>query len=430
MVQSHILFALALCFGLTLEPQEPPKSDLPNPFSLKAEEFKAGNPLARFIEMVRMEKQYAADAMWNSSYWQARSTLASQLGDIVEAEKSWSLGFQPGKHPLMVRSSLEGKTPMSAVEVIVKAADRHSWIMFGEEHVRPQTRSILPQLLRELRKKGFSVLAVETLNEDLAATTRQGYADYSTGTYTADPVFAAGIREALRLGYKLVPYEHVERPAEVPPGDIHFLQNFRESGQARKLKERIFDKDPKAKVIVWAGRAHVLETSVKDEQGEWTPMAYEFKRMTGIDPFSVYLSSYTEAIDRSREWPLYKWATDRGLVTKPTIFMGKDGKAHGSSFDADVFFPRTSYIKGRPDWLVREMGRQPVDIPTGLVKGTGTQLVQAFGMGEPVTAVPVDQTLLRAGEALPVLMLPSGRYSVRVIDAEGEASELTPLTVR
>lgn len=414
--------------------QEPPAAELASPFRLKRDELKAGNPLAQYLEQMRLEKEYSADAKWKLGYFQARASTVSFLGDTLAADRDWDLGVPefPSTRVLQ-EAAVAGMRAESAVDVILRAADRHRWIMLGEEHVKPQTRSILIPLLRGLYKRGFRTLAVETFVSDVESRVRQTpYPTYDIGTYTADPVFSAGIREAIRLGFRLVPYEAEERPKEIPANDPEFAQNFREHLQAQNLKERIFDRDPKAKVLVWAGRAHVLETAEKGQDGsEWRPMAYEFKRMTGEDPFSVYLATYGERSERRFERPLYKWATDRGLVRRPTIFMGRDGKAFGEMFDAQVFFPRTTIVEGRPDWLVREMGRRAVSIPAKLVKATGLQLAQAFVGNEPVTAVPIDQVLIRPGEPVPALMLPPGSMvRVRVLDVAGKASEWAGVFVR
>jgi hypothetical protein len=414
--------------------QQAPEPKLPNPFALKSEEVRAGNPLAQYVEQLRQEKTYTADEMWRSTYWQARGTTASYLGDVTEADRSWNTAYTPySPRTVLVKSPLEGYRPVDAVEAIARAARSHRWVMVGEEHLKPQSRTILPGLLRALRKQGFRTLAVETFNspEDLAEAERAGYASLKTGTYTHDPVFAAGIREAIRLGYRLVPYEATEQPKEVPPDDTEFRQNFRENLQAKNLKTRIFDKDPNAKVLVWAGRAHVLESS-QPSQGKsvWTPMAYEFKRLTGVDPLSVYATTYLEQSERRFDNPVYKWATDRGLVKRPTVFFDPKGKPFGESFDMQVFFPRTTFVQGRPDWLLREMDRRLVPLPTKLVKNQGLQLAQAFGAGEPVTAVPVDQVLIRPGDPVPALALPNGRFWVRVIDVDGKESGREEIQVR
>lgn len=419
-----------LLAAAVIAPQTPSKPALPPAFRIGRDELKAGNPFAGYITMLNAEKDYDADEGERGSYWQARSTLASQLGNYEDADKSWDVAFHfQSPNKVYKSSALARMKPVDALDFIEQQADGHRWIMLGEEHVKPQTRSILIPLLRRLCKKGFRVFAAETFDEH--ATERigkLGYPDYEFGTYTADPVFAAGVREAVRLGYKIVPYESYDEPKDLPANDPEAAQNFRERQQAEHLKTRIFDKDPNAKVIVWAGRAHIYEGTDKDPSGsEWKPMAHEFKQLTGQDPLTVYLATYFEHSERRLERPEYLWATDRGLVKGPTVFVGKDGKAFGAMFDAQVFFPRTTYIQGRPDWMANEMARTPHEIPDALIKPEGRQLAQVFAKGEPITAIPIDQVLIQPNQPVPALMLPKGEYWMRVLDAEGRENGRTEL---
>ncbi len=399
----------------------PPQGNLPHPFLLKEAELKAGNPLAPYVEALRFEKAYDAAPALRSDYWQARGTFAAYLGDPAEADRDWSvtLADLPGDK-VMKTNPLEGYRPEDAVATIARMAKGRRWVMVGEEHLKPQTRTILPALLRALYKQGFRTLTAETFRtgEPLARTQATGTVTYDTGGYTADPVFASGVREAVRLGYQLVAYEAEEQPTA---GDFAARANFREALQARNLKERIFDKDPKAKVLVWAGRGHVAEEPLDiDGTSKLEPMAYAFRKLTGEDPLSVYAAMFAEQSERRYERPEYRWVTDRGLVRRPTAFIRSSGEMYGKPFDLQVFWPRTNWVRGRPDWLMREMGRWPRLIPSGLVKEQGLQLAQAFYEGEEPTAVPVDQVLIRPGEPLPTLMLPpKGRFWVRVLDAEG-----------
>jgi hypothetical protein len=366
------------------------------------------------MEYLAREKEYAEDPALQGDYWQARSALASQLGDYEDASRSWQAFYPAEPKDVLLKSPLEAFRGLSAVQFIADRCDRHHWIMLGEEHVRPQTRSLMIPLLRVLYRRGFHTLAVETLSaEAVASTVKNGYASVNSGFYTADPVFAAGIREAIRLGFCLAPYEWSgDHPATASPVAI---ANLRETGQAGNLVDRIWKRDRSAKVIVWAGRGHVAKEPLPAMNESLRPMALEFRRLTGIDPLCVHLASFTEDLTRSCESPLYKWATDRGLVRRPTVFVGADGQAFRDVFDAQVFFPRTKYVRGRADWLLSELGRYLVPIPPGLVSAHGYQLVQVFGEGEPATAVPVDQILIRPRDALPALALPHGRFWVRVL---------------
>lgn len=412
-------------------PAEPQQPELPFAFTLGIEELENGNALATYSALLEKHDDYA-EAGRASEYWQARATIAGVVGELADANRSWetAMSTQPGT-AIGRRSPLANYTATNAVETIAEAAKNHKWVMLGEEHVKPQTRSIMILLLRELWDQGYRTLAVETLYEKgIESLHENGFASTDSGYYTTDPIFAAGIREALRLGFRLVPYEVTDYPAEMREWTPNERQNYRERGQAENLKERIYDLDPDGKVVVWAGRAHVYKERHDNGDGTfWTPMANVFKELTGEDPFTVYLATYVEGFDPMRERMLYRWAADFHQIDEPTIFADGDGKLYGELFDAQVFFPRSRVRDGRPHWLFAELERKSVPVPEELILEEGMQLVQARPVGEPDTAIPVDQFVIWPGAPVPHLALPSGEYEVRVIKVDGSGPPKMTLTV-
>ena len=151
-------------------------------------------------------------------------------------------------------------------------------------------------------------------------------------------------------------------------------------------------------------------------------MASVLKKLTGIDPFTVYAPTMSERLTLAEEDPMYRYATAHDLVRGPTIFMREGGACLGSgSCDAYVFWPRITVADGRANWMTTTMGRKATPVPEAIRSGEGLRLVQVFRDGQAETAVPVDQILVRDGEPWPALMLPIGTYWVRVIDAKGKA---------
>jgi hypothetical protein len=150
-------------------------------------------------------------------------------------------------------------------------------------------------------------------------------------------------------------------------------------------------------------------------------MASVLKRLTGVDPFTVFAVTMGERSSRDEEHPVYRFAAAHGLVPRPTIFVDSvTGRTYGNeSFDAYMFWPRSALIDGRPDWLVKTLGRRPVRIPPALRQGLGLRLVQARREGDPADAIPVDQVLLGADGTAPGLMLPEGTFELRTINPAG-----------
>ena len=151
-------------------------------------------------------------------------------------------------------------------------------------------------------------------------------------------------------------------------------------------------------------------------------MASVLKRLTGIDPLTIFAPTMGQRMTPEEEDPYYRFATDRGLVKQPTIFVDHaKGELLGSgACDAYIFWPRIQVADGRPDWMTKAMGRKRVRIPRGLLSGHGMRLVQAFKNGEPAAAIPVDQVIIDYNRSRKALMLPRGRFWLRTIDRDSK----------
>jgi hypothetical protein len=275
-------------------------------------------------------------------------------------------------------------------------------------------------LLRVLWRQGYRYLAAETFTEEVMRPDFK-YPDYQSGYYTRDPVFASAVRVAKDIGYKLIAYDTTERG---PSGDA----SFRDRTQAENIKARTFDLDPQARVLIIAGRGHASEETAPDG---WTPMASVLKRLTGINPLTVFAPTMSQRLSAEEEDPMYRFAISHGLVKQPTIFVSKDDRhlLGSDSFDAYIFWPRIRIEDGRPDWMRQTLGRKRARIPSRLWGGGGMRLVQAFREGDPAPATPVDQVIINEPTERKVLMLPAGRFWLRTIDRDSKVIAETHLTV-
>jgi len=391
--------------------------ELPPPVLLERDALLSGNPFATYAAMRDREGAYMAHPVWSRIYPEMRLNFEEFLGMPCA-------GLQAMELPTLVQDYAEATTggipdrfaSRDALEVLVEQAESTRFVIWGEEHHLSQTRSLYESMLRRLRLLGYRYLAAEAFAglplDTLVVPTAE------TGFYIQDPVFASAIRVALDLGYELVAYD--------PGGDLPDEGPSRDETMARRIAAQTIARDSAARVLVLAGRAHAAEV----ERDGWVPMALALRRITGVDPFTVYAPQMSERLDRSHEHPLYRDATARGLVDSPRIFV--DGTSPGcrqsardscllgsDAFDAYVFWPRVHLVAGRPDWMVSVPDRTPIDIPAALLRGTGTWLVQALRPTDPMEAVPLDQVLIRAAGSSPALVLPSGEYTLRSIDRHG-----------
>jgi hypothetical protein len=393
-------------------PQSPdPGAELVFPGLLEKSAREAGNPLATYAAMCALDEEYRASKVFAAIYPEVRFNYEEFLGlplAGVEAMSLPALAMKPSNAEAVIPPEYEAR---DAVAVIAEMARSTRLVIYGEEHHLPQTRSIYEQLLRELWREGYRYLAAEAFADEVMSPGFTG-PRYTSGYYVMDPVFASAVRTAQRLGFQLVAYDTAERgPAEDG--------SFRDRTQAENIKKLVFDRDPQAKLLVLAGRGHAAEIPPADG---WTPMASVLKRITGIDPFTIYAPTMSQRATPAEEDPVYRWATERDLVTSPTVFVNAtEHLCLGSgNCDAYVFWPRFAVQDGRPDWMVKTMGRRAVSIPDAVRKGSGLRLIQAFLAGEPESAVPVDQVLVREGESWPMLMLPEEECWIRAVDTKGK----------
>jgi hypothetical protein len=306
-----------------------------------------------------------------------------------------------------------GYHPVSALKVISKEASKHRIIIWGEEHHLSQSRAIYSAILRELWKKGFRYLAAETFSPDIESA-NTSYVTYNDGYYLQDVVFADAVRTAKKLGFKLIAYDNKEKE--------------RDKRQAELIKEKIFDKDPNAKVFIIAGRGHISEKISSDG---WEPMGYCLEKLTGLDAFTIYAPTMSERISPDEEHPAYRDADKQNLLKEICIFVNeKKGSYYGTeSMDAYVFFPRVKYISGRPDWLFNILGRKPVTVPKELITSATPLLIQAFPGNDPAKSIPADQVLITAAGDPPSLALEPGIYWLRSIERNGNSSAVLRIRV-
>jgi hypothetical protein len=390
------------------------------PGLLRREELEAGNPLATYAAMLDLEPQYRKSKIFAGIYPEIRFNFEEFLGFPMAGVQAMNLPTYRTKRANAETSIPASYKPESAVQVIEREAQKTRLVVYGEEHHLPQTRSLYEPLLRALWRQGYRYLAAETFDDKVMSPDFR-YPDYQSGYYVLDPVFASAIRVAKDLGYKLIAYDTKERG---PAGDA----SFRDRTQAENIKARTFDLDPQAKVFIIAGRGHASEETA---QGGWTPMASVLKRLTSINPLTVYAPTMSQRLTTDEEDPLYRFATSRGLVKQPTIFVNRiEGRLLGSSsFDAYIFWPLIKVADGRPDWLAQTLSRRRTRIPPQLWSGRGMRLVQARREGEPASAIPIDQLIIDEPMDRKVLMLPRGRFWLRTIDRNSKVIAETHLRV-
>lgn len=303
---------------------------------------------------------------------------------------------------------------VSAVDYILKEAATRQVVMVNEAHHRPQTRLLTLALLPKMRLMGYTHFAAEAVDAGDAALATRGYPIEKTGFYIGEPIYGEIIREALRLGYVVVPYE--------PASEAGTTAQDRETGQAAHLSERVFKSNPNAKLFVHAGYAHI-DKSPGQLPDDARPMALEFNRLTGIVPLSVDQTTleYGSATDTTSA---YHHLLGEFAVTSPTVLVSRATQKAWSFrttyHDVTVLLPTPSDDL-RPRWLDLEGKRQAVAVGPSACLQRLPCLIEARYAAEAVDAVPADQFVVLSTDELETpLYLAPGKYRIRLRRNDGK----------
>ena len=228
-------------------------------------------------------EQAYADQIWNKDNQRTFLTPTDTTVDIQEWETTDALNF-----------------------ILSQVTDQRV-IMINEAHHKPEGRVFTRRLIKALQTKGFNYLGLEGLKEDGEQLMSRGFPNTDSGFYIQEPQYGNLIREALRSGYTVFDYDNKGGRGKE-----------RETNQAAEIYA-ILQNDPNAKVVVHAGWGHIRE----DQDILGGLMAYEFKKISGIDPLTINQSRYISQSKPEYQNPLY---TKLDLPKHPSLLINKSTK--------------------------------------------------------------------------------------------------------
>jgi hypothetical protein len=344
-------------------------------------------------------------------YYDNFSQLLSFVGDYAKAAEYNAKTFEPLSDTTVKTiasevGQLKNVQYAPAKEAITSNAKYYQVIMINEAHAKPVHRAFTYSLLEDLYKEGYHYLAMETLNN--YANRSLDSLNVFTGYYTNEPIGGELVRKALQIGYKLVAYEDTI-PGHTP--------SQRDSMQAENIYS-VIKNDPSAKVLVHAGYGHICE----ERLGDYIPMGSWFKKISGINPFTIDQTGLTQGSDFEYGRLYYEFFVDKFSITAPSvIFQNKRpfNPLQQKGYDLIVIHPPTVYQNNRPSWVALNGERQAV-----LVQPTERDLflVQAYYQNEYNEEVvnvfiPADQTYITTKEGYYCLYLRKGKYKIVMRDA-------------
>jgi hypothetical protein len=307
----------------------------------------------------------------------------------------YSHNYQTQKD-LLSPIALDNFQPVSAISEILTRANDEKIIMINEAHHITQHRVLSIKLLEGLWNQGYKYFAVEALGESGEEFVSSNFITSEAGYYTQDPIFVHLLIEAKRLGFKLISYDY---------GDQSSRLN-REMSAGNNLVSKIFKEDPDAKVLIHCGYSHIKESD------GW--LAEILHKETGINPFTINQTHIVEQFSVKNESPIYAAITNQFDFKEP-IVLEKNGSlwsAKPNSYDVNVIWPRTTYIKDRPSWAL--LNRKQIKVNSKLCNENFPCLIEVYEHFDP-QAMPSDRILLESVELEKNIFVIESSKFIRVI---------------
>ncbi|MCU0354937.1 MAG: hypothetical protein MUD08_14550 [Cytophagales bacterium] len=306
----------------------------------------------------QIERRFEKDKSNEQAAPSFAATFFSFIGDCRNAHTYFDKGNDlPGKMNSEDSLRFLRMKPASARNYIIERSKTEQVVMINEAHHVPQHRVFTLSLLQAMYDNGFRYFGAETLSNlggildpnPMDSLRKRGYPTLETGYYTVEPQYGELIRAAVKIGFKVFAYEAYK---PVP--------KEREIGQARNIQKVLLD-DPKARILVHCGYAHINEDSLGGVWGK--AMAGRFREFTGINPLTINQQTLTERSRPEMENPYYRMMS----LTEPSVFLNEKGDVFAgykgedgvTAYDIRVAHPRTKYVNGRPDWLQMNGQRKP-----------------------------------------------------------------------
>jgi hypothetical protein len=435
---SKCLFCTTVLLALTsAHAQAPaPETSAPTTDELIKRFGAAPNGLARYDYLTEVIPRLDKDDTMLAR--QLLSTVDDELGLYDEAIMAFPFDNRirpPKSVQLPERAAWANVNAADAV--VDMAANRHI-VMVNEAHHDAHTRELTLELLPRLRAMGFRYFAAEALDDKDPNLMQRGYPGDTTGSeYLLEPLYGEIIRQAIKLGYIIVPYD-VNASSSVD----------RDTIEARTLYEKVFAKDPQAKLFVHAGYSHIDKAAGYLGDGI-KPMAMQLKRLSGYDPLCVDQVQFRDVavggldfgfydkvvlqfsprqpialrkLDSNTYWTSDPNQHDMSVILPPAAASDLD---YGVANEADavrreIILPRSPFdLRERPSWLSLEGQRKTFPIDTNLCQDQVPCVVDAYYSNEPDSSTPADRYTFLKGHSSNVLYLYPGHYRLRAWNAAG-----------
>lgn len=347
--------------------------------------------------------------------YQYASWEFSFKGNHKEALKQWDIGILPSVEQIdsaYADSLQQNYRAVNARDYIIEKSKENRVIIINEAHHNSRHRKFTKSLLQGLYKNGYRILLLEDLkngqNKDIQLNNR-GYPIFNTGFYVKDPQYGDLVRTALKLGYKVIPYEETDKAQG----------QLREQKQAENIKN-IFKKFPNEKILIHCGFGHVFEG---DFYSPGQVMAGLVKDYCNVDPLTINQTHYSEKSKSEFDPPLNKFLKNE----RPVVLINQDNNnpmkyTRGAAYtNMAVVYPRTKFINQRPDWLYEKNTRN-ISFNLANIKIDFPVLIMAFNNNENFyNAIPIDIVEVQTKSSAYDLLLKKGEYNIVIVNKKNDA---------
>ena len=207
------------------------------------------------------------------------------------------------------------------------------------------------------------------------------------------------------MGYTLIPYEDADASRHTG--------TQRDSVQAANIYSYV-QKDPTAKILVHAGYGHIAEEPFGDG---YIPMGLAFKKLSGIDPFTIDQTEMTEGSNFEYGRIFYDNYIKKYPLQNVSVAIQK-GKPlsplENTGIDLTIIHPKTIYKNGRATWyslngIRTETAIKPTERNLFMVQAYYENEYSEKRLG---LIIPADQTYVAAENGYYYLYLQKGKYKL------------------
>ena len=271
---------------------------------------------------------------YDPKIYECLSLLYSFSGDFKKNRESIEQKYQGDNSELTVNTT--GQIYV-ADDFIIEKAKKAKVLGISEHHYYPRSRKYITNLLERLYNLGYTTLALEALsgrpNRDYYEL---GDIKRGIGYYTNDYNYANLLREAQRLGFKIVSYESASKTEE--------NRDFKAYNNLLKIVDNELEADEKLLII--CGHAHTMKQPQSNGK-KW--LGYYLDQKFGSEFVAIYAAQFKE-LDPKTYVQLIAQVDPSDDINnqQPTTLIQRD---HDLKFDGVVLYPPTTYdAYGVPDW--------------------------------------------------------------------------------